>query len=288
MYGYKGKYLDRVNLKVPAMYYIKIIVGKMMFMLLLILSFSGLIVFKNNSLLDVKIKNRIKLVTSPYFAVFTCYDVLSNAAKDFFIHKIHLNSLNNLLIAENQKLQMKILRLKSLERENRELRESLNFVLRNDLHDYVIKKINIISNNSFTNRVEINVYDGENIRENDIVVDNNGNLVGKVINKTENKAEILLTSDMHFRIAGYLERGNLKVLLSGNESSKMNIMYFLGEKEDMIEDEDIYTNYNNSLKNDVYIGKIVKGKDGFAVKTAANLSKIDYVIILNERDGETS
>lgn len=283
IYSYNNKNAN-LNSFLSIVYYIKIVISKLFFSLLLIFSLSILIYSKNNKILDIRIKDSIMFLTKPYVGIFKCYKFIINEVKYIADYYTKVNYVNDTLRKDNLNLMIKLMDLKILENENEKLKDILNFTSINNITDYSIKKISLISNNSFVNKIKIKIQENEQIQENDLVIDTKGNLIGKIINIDDKNAEILLISDINFRIPAILKNSMLKILLSGNENNNMKINYFLGEKFNIINEEDVYTyNDDGTIKSGIYVGKIEKIKNDYIIKTAVNLSKIDFVIILHNK-----
>lgn len=196
-----------------------------------------------------------------------------------------LKKENTLLKKENLDLHIKLLNLNILTQENQDLKEVLNFTTKNDITHYTIRKINILNNKDFINKATINIEDSST-KENDLVVDSKGNLVGRIINVNGSYAEVLLLTDITSKIPAVLNNSRIKVLLTGNENKNLNIEFFLGEKFNINEGELVFTSSDgNVIQEGIVIGKVVKNKKGkFGVEINTRLDKVSNVIILHNSD----
>ena len=284
VYKYNTHIENKGTFSLSFAYHIKIILEKTFFSACLLYSLFILVYLKHNKDIENKIADNIKLITAPYFKVFVGYNYIINEINNVITYHTNVVNTNKYLLNRNLELQLQLINLKVLEDENKELKNILHLISTNNITNYTIKKIDTITNNSFTNRIHISKNKDDKIIENDIVIDNKGNLVGKVINVTDNNAEILLLSDTHFRISAILGKSMIKIILSGNENKKMKIHYFLNEQFNINSNENVYTsNDSNIVPNGIYIGQIIKNGQKYFVETATDLSKIDYVIILHNK-----
>lgn len=284
IYRYEEHINSRGLPSLSVFYYIKVIFSKMFFVILLFLSLCIFIFSKTHTNVDIIIKNNIRLVTRPHYTVFTLFNHFSIFVKDAVEYYGNLNKINKKLINDNFDLNIKLLDLKNIIKENQDLKDILHVVYTNNITNYTVKKVNIIVNNSFVNRILITKDKNDKITENDLVIDTKGNLVGKIINVKDKEAEVLLLSDRNFRVPAILEKSMVKVILMGNESNKMKIGYFLGEKVNIYENEKIYTiDDGDAVAGGVYVGEVYNNSNGeYYVDTGANLAGIDNIVILHK------
>lgn len=222
----------------------------------------------------------------PHTYTFECWNLFIDKLKNIYIYYINSVNLNEYLKKENVELNLKLLRLEVLEQENKELKDILKYAYSNISTNYLVKKVNVASGRSFVNRMHIILEKHEKVNEGDLVIDKDGNLIGKIINVSDNSCDVLLIYDADFRIQAMLDRSMIKVLLSGNESSKMNINYFLGEKINLFKEEDVYTVDNDVRKSGIYIGKVAISNGKYQVRVKSNFFKINYIIILTDTKNE--
>lgn len=279
------KYDEYVNSRgLPSLsvfYYIKVVFSKIFFFILLLLSLFTFIYSKASNGTSL-IENNIKIITKPYYFIYVLFGHFGTFINDTVEYYTNLNKINKKLIDDNFNLNIQLLKLRDLTKENRDLKDILHLVYTNNIVNYTVKKINIIVNNSFVNRILITKDTNDSITENDLVVDTKGNLLGKIINVKEKEAEILLLSDRNFRVPAILEKSMVKVILMGNESNKLKIGYFLGEKVNIYENEKIYTIDDGGVViGGIYVGEVREINGEYYVDTGVNLTEVDSVVILH-------
>lgn len=263
-------------------YYIRVIFSKMFFIVLLFLSLFVFVFSKSHTHIDNIIKNSIRLITQPHYTTFTLFSHFSVFIKDTVEYYVNLNKINKKLISDNFDLNIKLLNLKSTIKENQDLKDILHLVHTNNIVNYTVKKVNIVINNSFVNRMVIAKDKNDKISENDLVIDTKGNLLGKIINIRDDEAEILMLSDRNFRVPAILEKSMVKVILMGNESNKMKIGYFLGEKINIYNNEKLYTiDDGGTVVGGIYVGEVYKNGNEYFIKTGVDLAGVDNVVILH-------
>ena len=279
------KYNEYVNSRgLPSLsvfYYIKVVFSKIFFFILLLLSLFTFIYSKASNGTSL-IENNIKIITKPYYFIYVLFGHFGTFINDTVEYYTNLNKINKKLIDDNFNLNIQLLKLRDLTKENRDLKDILHLVYTNNIVNYTVKKINIIVNNSFVNRILITKDTNDSITENDLVVDTKGNLLGKIINVKEKEAEILLLSDRNFRVPAILEKSMVKIILTGNESNKLKIGYFLGEKVNIYENEKIYTIDDGGVViGGIYVGEVREINGEYYVDTGVNLTEVDSVVILH-------
>ena len=263
-------------------YYIKTVFSKVFFSMLLLLSLFIFIFSKSYTDINIVVKDNIKLITYPHYTIFTLFNHVSVFIKDIAEYYVNLNKINKKLISDNFDLNIKLLNLKSTIKENQDLKDILHLVHSNNIVNYTVKKVNIVINNSFVNRMIIRRDKNDKISEHDLVIDTKGNLVGKIINIRDDEAEILMLSDRNFRVPAILEKSMVKVILMGNESNKMKIGYFLGEKINIYNNEKLYTIDDGvAVVGGIYVGEVYKNGNEYFVKTGVDLAGVDNVVVLH-------
>ena len=74
----------------------------------------------------------------------------------------------------------------------------------------------------------------------------------------------------------------VKVILMGNESNKMKIGYFLGEKINIYNNEKLYTiDDGGTVVGGIYVGEVYKNGNEYFVKTSVDLAGVDNVVVLH-------
>lgn len=269
------------NLYLSISYYVYILLKNILFTFVLLLSLILLVYSKNNKNIENYTKNRILTITYPYAEIINIFDNISSGLTNSFNNFKNIKQINKDLIKQNFELQTKNFKLKILEDENKELKKLLNVLSTKNEIDYSLEKINIINQTSFSNRIEIK--SNNKMKNNDLVIDEFGNLVGKVINVNAKSATILLLTDKDFKIPAILEKSMTKVIIGGNLSNMLDINYFLGEKFNILEGENAYTSDDGNIsQSGILIGKVSKDKNNIIkVDIGTKLDRINYVIILH-------
>lgn len=281
-YIVSGRYNNSNKFGRSIVYYLKIVVSRMFYVFLILLSMFMLIKQKKNPDIFDNTRKMIFFVSKPQIFTIKIVDGIINKFSFTINYFSGLRKENVLLKKENLDLRVKLLNLNILEQENQDLKEVLNFTTKNNILDYSIRKINILNNKDFINRATIKINDS-NTKENDLVVDSKGNLVGRVINVSGNYAEVLLLTDITSKVPARLNNSRVRVLLTGNESKNLNIEFFLGEQFNINEGELVFTSSDgNIIQEGIAIGKVVKDKKGkFKVEINSHLDRVNNVIILH-------
>ncbi|GHU26903.1 hypothetical protein FACS1894152_2490 [Bacilli bacterium] len=272
-------------------YYVHVLIEKVSFSVLVISSLILLLFCKNNQSFEDKLRNIVFKQLEPAVFVVRGFSVTLENSWKMIAGLWTLKNRNGELIKENFAMKLKLLEFDILDGENAELRNILNFISRNNITSYTIKKINTIANGGINHNIQFSFdkRDTENMSEHDLVLDKNGNLVGRVINIFDGRGEILLVSDYRSRIPAKLEKSGIKVILGGNGSNLLDIGYFFNNEQDAMVGENVYTsNDGDIIQEGAMVGKIIKNngrhsKERYSVKLNSDLSILDFVIIVHRK-----
>ncbi len=183
-------------------------------------------------------------------------------------------------------LQMKIEKLKSLKEENQRLRKSLKIFKKTPFLGNLICKEVIGWSPSFWRR-EVFVENDERIKEDALVLNEEGFLIGKVTHKEKRYAVITLLNDPQFFLPVFIENKG-RALLKGNLEN-LKLLYV--EETQKVKKEDRIWIKEKNFNFPIYIGKVInlrKPKNSFflnvEVKPFASLSLIEEVFILNGKN----
>lgn len=269
-------------------YYLTIILRKLSFVILILVSLfllRGSEIDGNFSLLA---HHTMNMVVAPYLLVTRVIANVANSISGSLSYLWRLENQNKLLKQENHNLKLKMRNFQLLRDENKKLKTALNYIHRENKRNYRFKKINILSGANFTSRAEFKLDREEldNYNEHTLVLDENGNLLGRLINIFGNRAEVLLVNDYFSKIPAQLANGTTKLILGGQGGNLLEIDHFLGEKYNMIGGEEVYTAEDGSvMESGIPIGKIVElGNGKFVVRLNAKLETVDFVVVVNFSD----
>jgi cell shape-determining protein MreC len=146
----------------------------------------------------------------------------------FSSRQLAISSRNNLakeiekLKKESLILTFKIKGLESLEEENRKLRVALNFKEQNKIS---LIGVEIIAYSPLIGEkiVFVDLKNNNNIRPGMFVIDENGNLFGKILEVKDDFASIIIVSDPDFNLQVFIGEGNIGLLKGTLKGAK--IMY---------------------------------------------------------------
>ncbi|MDR1498778.1 MAG: rod shape-determining protein MreC [Rickettsiales bacterium] len=266
-------------------YYLRVIVSKVFFGFLICLSLLLVIYGRNNQEFQRNVRDKIFLISKPQLFIIDSINMTFTQIGSVVDFLSNLYKINVELKRKNFDLMVASMRLNVLVDENEELKKLLNLVLESSIDDYVIKKINIMNNRNFIKKMQINISEEDGIEENDMVIDTDGNFVGRIVSIDENSAEVLLVTDTSSKTPARLDKSKIKVVLEGNKRKRLKINYFLGEKFNIKDGELVFTSGDGNIIDDgILIGKIVRSSNGeYMVNVESNLDKINYVIVLKSK-----
>ena len=184
------------------------------------------------------------------------------------------------LMEENKELEFYKNRLKILEAENNELKSDLQLNFSEQTERYLWAKIYYDFSNLMEKKIVIRVGSLAGIRQNNLVLDKDNNLLGRVIEVEDNKSIILLITSIFSNIPAKTVNTNEKLILSGNGNDKyLKIRYFQSNQLAIEENESVVT-LGDIIPENFVIGKIVKHKNSYLIETKSEIHKLNFVKVL--------
>jgi rod shape-determining protein MreC len=265
------------------------------------------------SFLNLKIKNKKNLFSNYSFVFFVIlsitlvfFDVkniikpsvvrskIVNSifhTKDFFISNLpNINKLTLLfvlkedLVLENNYLREKVeesslYRLKSekLKIENNILKKELS-LLPADLENYILVKVIADTQTHYNKSIIISAGKNMGIRKGDAALTYKG-LIGSVIEVYEKYSRVLLINDINSRIPVRVGKKNIKAIITGNNSDKIDLLYL---KDNVVFEENdlVYTSGDGGyFSPSIPIGIIKKENNAIYINSLNDLSQIQYINI---------
>lgn len=177
------------------------------------------------------------------------------------------------LQTENLNLRLKANRVDALVEDNNRLKTMLG-MRESSENNIIFAKVISVFNNDFVRAALVNVGKNQEIKPDDFVYNENG-LIGRVIEVSGNYSKVLLITDANSNIPSKI--AGVDAMLCGDNSDLLKIK-FLNEN---IKEGDIAetSSYGGVFQEKIIVGKIVKKKDEFFVKTAVNFNDLKYVCI---------
>ena len=211
--------------------------------------------------------------------------------QDFFISNLpNIDKLKLLftskeeLVLENKYLREKIeesslYRLKSekLGIENNILKQELS-LLPSALEDYILVKVTADTQTHYNKSIIINAGKNMGVRKGDAALTYKG-LIGSVIEVYEKYSRVLLISDINSRIPVRVGEKNIKAIITGNNTDKIELLYL---KDNVVfkENDLVYTSGDGGYFNSgIPIGIIKKENNAVYIDSLNDLSEIQYINI---------
>ena len=266
-----------------------------------------------SSFLNLRIKNKKNLFSNYTFIFYVAiaialifFDLKNNISssairfkiidtifitKDFFLSNLpNLNKIKYSFISkeklflENKYLkeqisQSNLFKLKSekLEIENNILRKELS-LLPPVLENYVFVKVTADTQTRYNKTVIVSAGNNMDIRKGDAALTSKG-LIGSIIEVYEKYSRVLLINDINSNIPVRVGEKNIKAIISGNNTDKIDLLY---SKENLtFEEEDIvYTSGDGGYFNPgIPIGILRKENNTIYIDPLNDLSQIQYINI---------
>ena len=211
--------------------------------------------------------------------------------KDFFsfnlpnLDKLKLSFISKEeLILENKYLKEKIeqsnlykLKSKKLEIENNILRKELS-LLPPALENYVFVKVTADTQTRYNKTIIINAGKNMDIRKGDAALTFKG-LIGSVFEVYEKYSRVLLISDINSKIPVRVGESNIKAIISGNNTTKIDLLY-LKENLSFNDNDLVYTSGDGGYFNPgIPVGILRKENSIIYIDPLNDLSQIQYINI---------
>lgn len=184
--------------------------------------------------------------------------------KKYITYDLYLIKKNNELKYQIENLEKVLVKIELLKKENKELKK-INYFVKNKNFSYITSKIFFKNKNNFLHSAI--VTSNEKIKENQIVINSDKALVGKIHLVTKDFANVLPLIDPRFRIEAITQKGNLPCIIAGKgNTSELNILHldknYISEGELLFSTQDETNNIPGipicvvtSVKDDIILAK---------------------------------
>ena len=208
--------------------------------------------------------------------------VTSNIPEVNFI-KFSFNSKED-LIFENKYLREELkksdlykLKSEKLEIENDILRKELA-LLPPIIENYILVKVTADTQTQYKKTIIVNAGNNMNVKKGDAALTSKG-LIGSVIDVYDTYSRILLITDINSKIPVRIGEKNVKAIISGNNSDKVDILY-LKDNVNLEESDLVYTSGDGGYFNSgIPIGNLAKENNSVFVEPFNDLSEIQYISV---------
>ena len=265
-------------------YYFYTFFLRISFLVFIILSIISINLSSSSKKFDNTLRNKIFFTFKPFYVVAeTPFNLLFDLGRS--IKNILLtNSINKRLLEEN--IILKDLYTKSLDtkKENENLKSMLNYVdnFKNE-YKYTTSKIYLEPKNSIVNTVILNIGNKNNIKEGDLVLGINKNVIGRVVNVSDTKSKVLLLSDANSNIPARTVDTGEKFILSGTNSNFLEISHYNSKNPEIIDGDLVLTSGDSDIIPDgIPIGKIKKENGKIKVIMNENANTVFNVLIITK------
>jgi len=214
----------------------------------------------------------VKFAAFPFNAtinLLTNFSDLVDAKKENIALKEEIDKLRNFYIKSL-----------NINRENKELKDTLRFVTTKSA-SFKVARIVGRSHQMFNQTLFIDAGKNRGIKEGSIVTGNHG-VIGRIAQVGENQSRIILATDANSRIPVLASKARVRGILAGNNSAVMEILYL--QKNHAIRAGDwIFTSGDgDTLPPGLLIGVVKKvDKSYAAVEMIENVNNADIVTIMD-------
>ena len=197
-----------------------------------------------------------------------------------FSQLVEAKKENEALKEEIEKLRSFYIKSLNINRENKDLKHTLQFITSKS-SNFKVARIIGRSNQLFNQRLFIDAGKNRGIKEGSIVTGNRG-VIGRISQVGENQSRLILVTDANSRIPIIASKSRVRGILSGNNSLLMEVLYL--QKNHAIRAGDwIFTSGDgDTLPPGLLIGVVEKVDVGYAtVEMVENINNADIVTIMD-------
>ncbi|MBU6338416.1 MAG: rod shape-determining protein MreC [Rickettsiales bacterium] len=205
----------------------------------------------------------------------TAINLLTN-----FQELIEAKKNNEVLKAENEKLKSFYINAVNIGRENKELKQTLQFITTKS-SSYKVGHIIGRTHQIFNQAVYIDIGKNRDVKEGSIVSGNRG-VIGRISEVFDDKSRLLLVTDANSRIPIITSKARVRGILAGNNSSTMEILYL--QKNHAIRPGDfVFTSGDgDTLPAGILIGIVKRVDKGYAaVEMVENINNADIITVMD-------
>lgn len=228
---------------------------------------------KNVSMAFVEVS--MPIVQTAAFPFNTIINLLTN-----FKELVEAKSENEALREENEKLRSFYVDALNINQENKELKNTLQFITAKS-SNFKVARIIGRSHQIFNQQLFIDAGKDREITEGSIVSGTRA-VIGRIAEVGEKKSRLLLATDAGSRIPIITSKARVRGILAGNNSGVMEILYL--QKNHAIKEGDwVFTSGDgDTLPPGLLIGVVKKVDKGYAsVEMVENISNADVVTVMS-------
>jgi rod shape-determining protein MreC len=233
------------------------------------------------------IERSVQKVFIPISSKIISWRIISQDSYNYFANQDKMISEHNECVKENQSLEISVVKLKDLEKENAELRKQLGFFHRRNFTNVTADVVGQ-STDSVEKMIIINVGESRGIKLGQPVIAGDGILVGTIAKTERDLSMVRLINDNQSKIAATVlnKDGSLGVVEGGyGISVRMN---FIPRNETIIIGDKIMTSgLEQNIPRGLLIGEVAVAENEAyqpfqqaVLATAVDLSKLIIVSVL--------
>ncbi|MEQ8603767.1 MAG: rod shape-determining protein MreC [Marivibrio sp.] len=188
--------------------------------------------------------------------------------------------------AENERLRLENERLlqwravaRTLQHENAQLRDLLNFQ-RDDAQRYITGRV-IGFGGSFVRALLLNVGDDRGVRKGQAAVSGDG-LIGRVAEVGERSSRVLLITDLNSRIPVVIEETRVRAILAGDNTQRPRLIYLSANSDLEVGQRVVTSGHGGAFPPGVPVGRVVAvGETGVRVAPFADPDRLEFVELMD-------
>ena len=203
-----------------------------------------------------QIKSHVELFKSPLYVTINAPIILKNHIANYFISQEQLRHENEALNEKIMQLEFELQKLNFFKEENTNLRQSLKI---QELKKNQIITAEIIHPKKINNKVIITINKGasDHVKLGSAVLNNLG-LIGQIVEVNETKSMMMPATSNKFQISAVTDKARENFILSGNNSSLLEIKRYPISGKINIGDQILTSGLDNFYPRGIKIGKVEK------------------------------
>lgn len=187
---------------------------------------------------------------------------------------------NAILKEENNKLRSMYVTAINVNRENQELKRTLQFITTKSAN-YKVARISGRAHKTFSQKLYIDAGENRGLKIGSLVSGNNG-AIGRINEIWQDKARLILLTDSNSRVPIITSKSRVRGILAGKNGNLMEILYLQKNHGIQVGDWVFTSGDGDTLPPGILVGVVKKVDKAYAaVEMTENIANTDIVTIID-------
>ncbi len=255
-------------------------VKKFAIALLFVMVFVFMLLNKTNNVLIEKTSTTASEIVTPVTEILVLPASLLLDSYDYLRSLSKIDRENQILKDENRRLIIANAKNRALEIENRILSEMLNYEVPPEA-DFVTAKVVAAEGTAFAHSLTVYIGNNKNISKGQVALSDKG-VVGRVESVGKKYAKIAMINNINSKISVMIEGSRTRGMMVGQNSAWPHLVFLPLDAKIAIGDKVVTSGIGGVFPVGLPVGTVESiDKNNIEIKPANNLSRIEYVMIVD-------